>query len=158
MGHRRARLDGLEDAKRAWSAWLDQRNHRKRDDWHDDLCPMCGRELVLKGEKTNESTTAGSIENVHQGELHHPAIQARRVLRAVTANVEQCENCDGTGWYGCDGPGIPGNTEFVNCDCGTATKCTAGWHKYRLIDGVAWCDKCGLEADLSVCKLTHPTL
>ena len=45
MGHRRARLDGLDDAKRAWSAWVDQRNHRKRDDWHDDLCPMCGREM-----------------------------------------------------------------------------------------------------------------
>ena len=67
----------------------------------------------------------------------------------------ECEDCEGTGWYGCDGPGIPGNTEFVRCDCGTATKCTAGWHKYRLIDSVAWCDECGLEAGLSVCKLTH---
>ena len=46
MGFRRARLDGVEDAKRAWSAWLDARNHRKRDDWHDDLCPMCGREMA----------------------------------------------------------------------------------------------------------------
>lgn len=45
MGHRRARLDGLEDAKRAWKVWIDQRNHRTRDDWHDALCPMCGREM-----------------------------------------------------------------------------------------------------------------
>jgi hypothetical protein len=69
--------------------------------------------------------------------------------------VVQCEDCAGTGWYGDNGPGIPGNAEFVRCDCGTATKCTAGWHNYRLIDGIAWCDECGLEADLSVCKLTH---
>lgn len=70
--------------------------------------------------------------------------------------VGQCEDCAGTGWYGDNGPGIPGNAEFVRCDCGTATKCTSGYHKYRLIDGIAWCDECGLEADLSVCKLTHP--
>ena len=45
MGFRRARLDGLEDSKRAWATWIDTRNHRKRDDWHDELCPMCGREF-----------------------------------------------------------------------------------------------------------------
>ena len=74
----------------------------------------------------------------------------------IHCHVGRCEDCAGTGWCGDNGPGIPGNSEFVRCDCGTATKCTAGWHKYRLIDGIAWCDECSLEADLSVCKLTHP--
>lgn len=69
--------------------------------------------------------------------------------------VGQCEDCSGTGWYGDNVPGIPGNSEFCRCECGIAPKCTAGWHKYRLIGGVPWCDECGLEADLSVCKLTH---
>jgi len=69
---------------------------------------------------------------------------------------EQCDKCDGTGWYGDNGPGILGNTEFVECDCGTTTKCMVGSHKYRVIDSVAWCDTCNLEVDVTVCKLSHP--
>ena len=95
------------------------------------------------------ATTASILDSFVPKENAHPSVP-------VQAVVGQCEDCEGTGWYGCDGPGIQGNTEFVKCDCGTAAKCTAGWHKYRLIDGMAWCDECGLEADLSVCKLTHP--
>lgn len=47
----------------------------------------------------------------------------------MKALVGPCEDCAGTAWYGDNGPGIPGNAEFVRCDCGPATKCTAGWHK-----------------------------
>jgi hypothetical protein len=43
-----------------------------------------------------------------------------------------------------------------NGRAGAVEKCSVGWHSYRAIDGVAWCDKCNLEADLSVCKLAHP--
>jgi hypothetical protein len=46
-------------------------------------------------------------------------------------------------------------TDFVKCDRVMVTKCTIGYHDYRLIDGVPWCDECGLEADMDVCKLTH---
>lgn len=28
-----------------------------------------------------------------------------------------CELCRDTGWYGDNGPGIRGNTEYVPCDC-----------------------------------------
>ena len=69
--------------------------------------------------------------------------------------VGQCEDCAGTGWYGDNGPGIPGNSEIVRCDCAANAKCRCGYHKYREIAGIPWCDECGLEADLSVCKLTH---
>ena len=31
---------------------------------------------------------------------------------------EKCEQCNGTGWYGDNGPGIRINGEYVACDCG----------------------------------------
>lgn len=70
--------------------------------------------------------------------------------------VEQCEDCAGTRWYGDNGPGIEGNNEFVKCDCATAEKCGCGWHKYRFVFGVAWCDECNRQADLDICRLYHP--
>ena len=30
---------------------------------------------------------------------------------------EVCEDCQGTGWYGDQGPGIKGNREYVPCEC-----------------------------------------
>ena len=66
-----------------------------------------------------------------------------------------CETCQGTGWYGENGPGIIGNTEFYRCDCGADNKCRCGWHTYKLYDNIPWCRECNLEADLEVCKLHH---
>lgn len=71
------------------------------------------------------------------------------------ANTAHCEECLGTGWYGDNGPGIRGNNESVRCDCGTAKKCTNGFHRYAEYAGIPWCDRCNLEADMGVCRL-HP--
>lgn len=69
----------------------------------------------------------------------------------------KCEACNDTGWYGDNGPGIPGNSEFHRCECGIDNKCTCGWHTYRTIAGVPWCDECGLEADTSISRMTPLT-
>lgn len=63
-----------------------------------------------------------------------------------------CEACGGTGFYGDNGPGICGNGEWVRCECGTAVKCTIGWHRIEDVSGVAWCRECNCEADLTVCR------
>jgi len=69
--------------------------------------------------------------------------------------VGHCEDCNGTGWYGDNGPGIVDNSEFVRCDCGTAEKCGIGCHPYVVIDGVAWCRICNRAADLDICRINH---
>ena len=33
-----------------------------------------------------------------------------------------CEMCNGTGWYGDNGPGIKGNREYHECECRYETK------------------------------------
>jgi hypothetical protein len=70
--------------------------------------------------------------------------------------MSKCELCAGTGWYGDKFPGAPGNTEITKCDCGTAKKCTVGWHQYHCVAGMAWCMICGLEADMNVCRSHKP--
>jgi hypothetical protein len=74
---------------------------------------------------------------------------------SVQANVGQCEDCEGTGWYGDNGSGIIGNSEFVRCDCGTGDRCRIGCHPYIVIGGVAWCGICDREADLEICRINH---
>jgi len=64
---------------------------------------------------------------------------------------QPCKDCDGTRWYGDNGPGIVGNSEFVRCDCGTGEKCRIGCHPYVVIGGVAWYR----EADLEICRINH---
>jgi hypothetical protein len=77
-------------------------------------------------------------------------------LWKVRRDVGQpCEDCNGTGWYGDNGPGIVGNSEFVRCDCGTGAKCGIGCHPYVVIGGVAWCRICNREADLEICRINH---
>ncbi len=66
-----------------------------------------------------------------------------------------CQVCSGTGWYGDNGPGILGNSEFVRCECGTIEKCGIGFHAYVVIGGVPWCRCCNLEADLEICRINH---
>lgn len=66
-----------------------------------------------------------------------------------------CEQCNGTGWYGDNGPGIIGNAEFWRCDCGTGDMCAIGMHDYELIGKVPWCRACNREAVLSVCRMKH---
>ena len=73
----------------------------------------------------------------------------------MTPMIDQCPTCNGTGWYGDNGPGIIGNAEFVRCDCGTGEKCTCGWHDYTEVGNVPWCQNCNLEADMDVCRI-HP--
>jgi len=68
-------------------------------------------------------------------------------------DVVICEDCAGTGWYGDNGPGIIGNSEFVRCDCGEGEKCSSGYHDYIEIGNVPWCQKCNREADMSICRL-----
>jgi len=81
---------------------------------------------------------------------------------------QTCENCEGKGWYGDNGPGVTNNREFQRCECGAVNKCGIGAHKYAIHlldnpefwetqanDGVAWCDTCDLEADMEVCRM-HP--
>lgn len=36
-------------------------------------------------------------------------------------------------------------------------KCRIGFHKYEYIDGKPFCKTCNAEADLSICKESHPT-
>ena len=36
--------------------------------------------------------------------------------------MDKCELCNGTGWYGDNGPGIKGNREYVQCECGCEPK------------------------------------
>jgi hypothetical protein len=67
--------------------------------------------------------------------------------------METCDDCAGTGWYGDNGPGVVGNSEFVRCDCGTGEKCGIGCHPYIVIGGVAWCRLCNREADLEICRI-----
>ena len=74
-------------------------------------------------------------------------------LYEVRRDVGHCEDCAGTGWYGDDGPGIVGNSEFVRCDCGTGEKCRIGCHPYVVIGGVAWCERCNREADMDICRI-----
>jgi hypothetical protein len=74
---------------------------------------------------------------------------------SVQADVGQCDDCEGTGWYGDNGSGIIGNSEFVRCDCGTGDKCRIGCHSYIVIGGVAWCGICDREADLEICRINH---
>ena len=73
-----------------------------------------------------------------------------------------CSLCAGTGWYGENGAGIPGNAEIIRCDCGQHEMCTSGHHPYRMLEDVPWCVTCGREADMSVCRVhripaKHPT-
>ncbi len=70
---------------------------------------------------------------------------------------QKCEACAGTGWYGDNGPGIRGNSEYVRCDCGTGEneKCRVGFHRYVLIGRVPWCEICNREADMEICR-SHP--
>ena len=72
--------------------------------------------------------------------------------------TDECELCLNTGWYGDNGAGILGNNEIVECDCGHKDMCQIGVHPYRIISGIPWCDKCDLEADLSICKMIHPVM
>jgi hypothetical protein len=77
-------------------------------------------------------------------------------LHLLGPNVGRpCEDCEGTGWYGDNGPGIIGNSEFVRCECGTGEKCRIGSHHYIVIGGVAWCEKCNREADMDICRIHH---
>jgi hypothetical protein len=69
--------------------------------------------------------------------------------------METCDDCAGTGWYGDNGPGVAGNSEFVRCDCGASEKCSIGCHPYIVIGGVAWCRLCNREADLEICRINH---
>ena len=69
--------------------------------------------------------------------------------------METCDDCAGTGWYGDNGPGVVGNSEFVRCDCGASEKCSIGCHPYIVIGGVAWCRFCNREADLEICRINH---
>jgi hypothetical protein len=74
----------------------------------------------------------------------------------VRRDVGQCEDCDGTGWYGDNGPGIIGNSEFVRCDCGTGEKCMCGYHPYIEVGGyIPWCEICNREADMDICRINH---
>ena len=34
----------------------------------------------------------------------------------------KCEQCQDTGWYGDNGPGIKGNREYIRCECKTNPK------------------------------------
>ena len=47
--------------------------------------------------------------------------------------IHLCEWCHDTGWYGDNGPGIEGNTEYLPCDCGAVRipedTCTCGYPK-----------------------------
>ena len=67
-----------------------------------------------------------------------------------------CDDCHDTGWYGDNGPGVIGNEEFHRCECGASEKCSIGAHRYVMVDTVPWCETCNREADLSVCRLSHP--
>ena len=67
-----------------------------------------------------------------------------------------CDDCHDTGWYGDNGPGVIGNEEFQRCECGVSEKCSVGVHRYVMVDTVPWCETCNREADLSVCRLSHP--
>jgi hypothetical protein len=68
---------------------------------------------------------------------------------------EKCEDCRGTGWYGDNGPGIIGNSEFHECECGANDKCAVGAHPYVLYGGIEWCRICNRQADLIVCRMQH---
>jgi hypothetical protein len=83
----------------------------------------------------------------------------RIVMRAAnTPDAPTCPECKGTGWYGDNGPGIIGNSEFVRCECGTGEKCWIGCHPYKVIGGVAWCRLCNRQADLEICRIQHDNL
>ena len=67
----------------------------------------------------------------------------------------KCETCYDTGYYGDNGPGRKGNTEYTRCDCQEDVSCTthhackciqerldrieAVWQKYKHMDKVM-CD------------------
>jgi 5-methylcytosine-specific restriction endonuclease McrA len=172
--NRRARKMGVhgvltrEDVKAVW-------------DQHDGRCWVCGHEATqldhyrpING-KGGGSNTAGNVrpiceecnhkrsrfwvsedvvkqEVVLLRELKHLFNVAGEVRRDVG---QPCEDCNGTGWYGDNGPGIVGNSEFVRCDCGTGEKCGIGCHPYVVIGGVAWCRICNREADLEICRISH---
>jgi len=66
--------------------------------------------------------------------------------------MSECELCEGLGWYGDNGPGILGNSEFVQCDCGVTDMCKAGCHPYEVHGGIPWCAECNKQADMSICR------
>jgi len=75
---------------------------------------------------------------------------------ATTMRCDVCNTCQDTGWYGDNGPGVLGNNEIARCDCGTRKKCTTGYHEYEIHVDVAWCMRCNLEADLTICRMHTP--
>jgi predicted Zn-ribbon and HTH transcriptional regulator len=53
--------------------------------------------------------------------------------------MNKCEDCNGTGWYGDNGPGIAGNNEYRKCECG-------GWLESR-----PTINKCPSCKSLNIC-------
>ncbi len=85
--------------------------------------------------------------------------QTNRLREGLTDNRDYdargnlvCERCKNTGYYGDTEPGIHGNDEVVACECGNKTLCSIGAHVATDYGWIMWCDKCNLQADMSVAR------
>jgi len=77
----------------------------------------------------------------------------------------KCEKCHDSGFYGDNGPGRKGNTEYTRCDCQEDKLCTIHhacdcirerldridtvWQKYRHMDTIIMDSRWLLEADFN---------